>query len=192
MIRPSILIIIRKILEVNFRKQKETIAQYFPTAEHEYVLDLGCGTGEFSEFFGNKSYTGIDIDPANIKYAQKKYRNKKFLAADAKNLPFSQDYFDKILVVGVFHHLSGTDTDQVMTEVKRVLKPSGKILIMEDTKTKSVLTRLIHRLDQGSYIRSEKEWQELFSKNLVTEKFFTFKNGLLYYSTFLLSKKNEF
>lgn len=59
--------------------------------------------------------------------------------------------------MGVFHHLSNEDCQQVFSELKRVVKPEGLLLIMEDTKSKSPLTEFIHYLDQGDYIRAEKE-----------------------------------
>lgn len=188
MISPSILIIIRKIVENNFKKQKEIIKKYFKLMENDLVLDLGCGPGEFSPLFEKKNYIGIDVNKKDIVYASKKY-DKKFLVADAKKLPFADSYFNKILVMGVFHHLSEVDCLFVMSEINRVLKDRGEVLVMEDTKSNSILTKFIHYLDQGNFIRHQQEWEKLFNAKFKIIKSFTFKNGLCFYSAFLLKKK---
>ena len=188
MIPTSILIVIRRIIENNFKKQKEIIKKYFNLTENNLVLDLGCGSGEFSTLFEKENYIGIDINKKDIAYASKKY-DKKFLTADAKKLPFLENYFTKILVMGVFHHLSEADCLQVMSEINRVLKPEGEILIMEDTKSNSILTKFIHYLDQGDFIRPQDEWEKLFNRQFEIIKNFSFKNGLCFYSAFLLKKK---
>lgn len=186
---PSISIILRKIVENNFRKQKKIIKKYFLIASKDRLLDIGCGTGEFSVFFSSEGYTGVDINPANIRYASSHYK-RKFLVADGKKLPFPDNSFSKVLVVGVFHHLSDIDSQKVINEIKRVLKPDGKFLVMEDTESDNCITTLMHRLDQGKFIRSKLEWWKMFENDYLVENNFTFKNSICFYSAFLLSQKN--
>ena len=183
--RPEISIFLRKIVEVNFRTQKEIIRQYFGSGPNERVLDLGCGTGEFSPYFSKSKYVGIDIDPKNITYAKKHYKGE-FLVADARQLPFKNESFDKVLVVGVFHHLSTDDCQLVFKEMKRVLKKDGKVLIMEDTRSKRLIVRILQSVDQGAYIRDFSEWNSLLAGNFIIEKSGVFNNGACFYSYFLL------
>lgn len=183
--RPEISIVIRKILEHNFKNQKAIIKKYFSADQADNILDVGCGTGEFSVFFPEQNYTGIDLDPENIRYAKAHYRGN-FLAADATRLPFTDGSFSKVLVVGVFHHLNEQDAGAALAEIRRVLKPTGNFLVMEDTVSNKYLTKLLHRVDQGKFIRTNQEWRQLFSRNWLIEKDFTFNNGVCYYSTFLL------
>lgn len=51
MLPPSLLILVRKILENNFKKHKEIIKKYLTVDDNGLILDLGCGSGEFSVFF---------------------------------------------------------------------------------------------------------------------------------------------
>lgn len=182
--RPAISIFLRKIVEVNFRAQKRLIRQYFQSNSNERVLDFGCGTGEFSPLFLESQYTGIDVDPKNIAYA-KKHHKGKFLIADGRRLPFANESFDKVLVVGVFHHLSTEDCRLAFKEIKRVLKRSGQLLIMEDTHSKRFLVRLLQSVDQGAYIRDLSEWSSLLSENFVIQESGVFNNGACFYSYFL-------
>lgn len=183
--RPKISIFLRKIVEVNFRTQKKIIRQYFTADPNERVLDLGCGTGEFSPHFSKSQYIGIDIDPKNIAYARKHY-NGDFRIADGRRLPFPNENFDKVLVVGVFHHLSTEDCRLVFKEIKRMLKKYGKILIMEDTRSGRPIVKFMQSVDQGAYIRDFSEWNSMVAENFIIEKSGTFNNGACFYSYFLL------
>ena len=182
--RPEISIFLRKIVEVNFRTQKKMIGKYFESGPNECVLDLGCGTGEFSPSFSKSQYIGIDIDPKNIVYARNHYRGN-FLVADGRRLPFPDESFDKVLVVGVFHHLSTDDCRSVFKEIKRALKKGGRVLIMEDTHSNRFIVRILQSVDQGAYIRDFSEWNSLLIDNFTIEKSGVFNNGACFYSYFL-------
>ena len=184
----SIAIVLRKIVELNFRKQKSAIRRFLSLRPSERVLDVGCGTGEFAPFFSVEQYDGIDIDPSNIAYAKRHFPHR-FQTADAMHLPFADASFDAVLVVGVLHHLSLEQCERVCAEMIRVLKQNGRLLIMEDTKSTRFITELMHRLDQGAYIRTKAEWEELFRKHFTIDEAWTFNNGVCFYSAFVLRKK---
>lgn len=92
---PKIFIILRKIIENNFRGEKEVINKHFICQTDDKILDLGCGTGEFSVYFNPEIYTGLDIEKGYIDFAQKNYKGN-FLVGDATCLPFSNNSFSKI------------------------------------------------------------------------------------------------
>lgn len=182
---PRVSIILRKILEFNFAGEKKLIRKYLAVKLGEKVLDLGCGTGEFSVCFGSEGYVGIDISSANIQYAAGHY-DKKFLVADAKSLPFPDKFFDKILVVGVLHHLDDGSCRRALLEMRRVLKPDGTVLVIEDTVGGGLLSSLIHRLDMGANIRKRNEWENLLGECFNIEMSQSLTSGFCFYTTFLL------
>jgi ubiquinone/menaquinone biosynthesis C-methylase UbiE len=97
----------------------------------EQVLDVGCGDGVLLERIV-KTYgvcgTGVDISPLSIKRARaNSNRTIKFLIAKATNLPFSDMVFDIVLGFDVLEHIK--DQGEVLSEIVRVLKPKGKLLI---------------------------------------------------------------
>lgn len=185
---PGISIFLRKIVELNFREQKCIIREHFNALPQDRVLDFGCGTGELSVFFSPEQYTGIDIDSHNIAYAKKHYRGN-FLVADGTKLPFTDKSFTKILIVGVFHHLNDAQSIEAIREIKRVLAPEGIVLCMEDTMSRSWITELMHKIDQGDYIKSFDSWHKMFQNEFALEKSWTFKNGICFYSAFLMKMK---
>lgn len=100
--------------------------------EGERVLDLGCGNGRLSELFRDKNieYIGVDNSEKLIEIAKAKYPEAKFQVASALNLPFPDDYFDKIFSIAVLHHIPSDELRQeFIKEAKRVLKPGGILII---------------------------------------------------------------
>lgn len=188
---PRISTVLRKLVEVNFRKQKQTIRIFLASGVKGTILDLGCGTGEFAPLFPVGSYTGLDVDAKSIAYASRKYRPRKFVVGDGTNLPFGDRSFDKILIAGVLHHLNDDDCRRVISEVKRTLKDGGQALVMEDTKSDSYFTKIMHAVDQGRYIRTFAQWQDFFQDGFDVKKSFTFSNGLCFYSAFLLDIRHD-
>jgi len=111
------------------------------------VLDIGCGNGRLYQLFkdlsslqGAKSeklkakkieYTGIDISEKLIEIAKKQYPKCRFEVGDMVGLPFGDQEFDVVFCLVAFHHLPTEQLQlQTLAEMKRVLKPNGKIILL--------------------------------------------------------------
>jgi ubiquinone/menaquinone biosynthesis C-methylase UbiE len=186
---PRIFILLRRILENNFKSQKKVIKEQFIIAGNDQVLDLGCGTGEFSTFIPPQQYTGLDIDKKYIDFATKNYK-RKFLVGDARKLPFADKTFSKIMVIGVFHHMSDELSSAVLSEVKRVLKDDGEFLFMEDLESPddTFFTKRLHKLDKGEHIRSTEQYIELVEPFFSIKSADKIRSGLLPYQVLILKK----
>jgi len=187
---PKIFIFLRRILENNFRGEKQVIRDHFKLSPGDQVLDLGCGTGEFSVFIPSQQYIGLDIEPAYIEYAKKNYAGK-FILGDASKLDFPDRSFNKIMVIGVFHHMSDALSGKVLHEASRVLSDDGTFLFVEDLSSpeNNFLTRWLHKLDKGEFIRTTEGYRNLVSPHFKIEKSFTMKSGLHPYQVFVLKKQ---
>ena len=90
-------------------------------------LDVGCGTGAFSELIlrhcSPKSMAGIDPSPAQIEYAQKLLPAVRFQVADSSALPFDDQRFDVVASALVIHFIP--DRAKAFAEMRRVLRPGG-------------------------------------------------------------------
>jgi len=129
------------------------------------VLDLGCGNGRFFEFLKDKDihYIGVDFSEKLVEIAKEKYPKVKFQVADALNLPFPNNYFDKIYSIAVLHHIpSEKFRIQFFEEARRILKPNGFfILTVWKTESKKNLNlfikntalRLTGKLEKGDTFR---------------------------------------
>jgi len=101
------------------------------------VLDAGCGPGGKTVFYAKKgcrSIVGVDLDPVRIAHASKFLSehpadNVSFKVGDLSKLDFAKDSFDIIFLNDVFEHIERPLLEQVLCELKRVLKPGGRICL---------------------------------------------------------------
>ena len=96
---------------------------------NDKILDIGCGNGRFFPFFRGK-YLGIDNSERLLELARKKFPKANFQKADALNLPFNNESFDKIYSIAVLHHIPSKELRlRFLREAKRVLKPNGFLIL---------------------------------------------------------------
>lgn len=122
------------------RKFRESILRLAHLSPGESVLDVGCGTGSLAIAakshvgFKGKLY-GIDASPEMIARAVRKARKAgveiDFRNALAESLPFPNAQFDAVLSTVMLHHLPGKLRVQCADEIKRVLKPGGRVLAVD-------------------------------------------------------------
>lgn len=88
------------------------------------LLDFGCGKKPYETLFQNVSeYIGIDFDGEGHIHTNEKID----VIYDGKSIPFPDNTFDGILSTEVFEHIF--NPDEIILEIKRVLKNQGLILI---------------------------------------------------------------
>jgi ubiquinone/menaquinone biosynthesis C-methylase UbiE len=93
------------------------------------MLELGCGTGQWTEYFINQGFklTGIDISEEMLKIAQAKNLKADILKADSSHIPFDDNSFFAISSITMLEFVE--DQDRVLQEIHRVLKPNGWIIL---------------------------------------------------------------
>ncbi|MCL5957699.1 MAG: class I SAM-dependent methyltransferase [Chloroflexi bacterium] len=190
-IGPLLTSLLRRIVEHDFRGEKAVVRREFPgflTGDGRRLLDLGCGSGELSHLFPRLCYVGIDISRIEVALARERCR-RDYCVMSGGALGFQEGVFDHILVAGVFHHLLDTEAVPVLQEMKRVLRPHGSAVVMEDVPTvspRNLLGRLIHNLDRGAFIRTEREYESLFARCFEVDKKYWMRSGVCDYSVFVL------
>lgn len=197
--RPTLWNLFRRILEFNFVEERRVVnRELMPGATRikaegraPIILDLGCGTGELASSFLNAGYeyVGIDIEPDRIKYARKAYPKGTFHVMDASHLRYPDGYFDQILVTGVLHHLTDDEVRSIVAEMRRVLRPEGRALVMEDIALRgslNLLGALVHLADEGSHIRRPKQYAPLFTPDLSIITTYPVRCGVCDYQAFVL------
>ena len=114
------------------------------------VLDVGCGpaidTVPLSEFIGDKGrIVGVDNDPEMLEAANQELiklkvtKNVQHTVGNVFSLPFQDGEFDIIHAERLFQVFPKTAIDQVFTELNRVLKSDGRIVLVDmDMATLSV------------------------------------------------------
>ena len=179
---------LRKIIEFNFIFIEKILKKEINDRSKKIkILDIGCGSGEISRFFNNLDYIGIDVNSDYIEFARKIYK-KNFEVMNAQKLRFKKHYFDYVVIIGVLHHIDDKNCNLILNEIKRVIKDTGKIIIIEDVNTQSkidLLGNIIRKLDVGEHIRTQKEWLELLSKKINIKKQYRFKSFIPTYEVFI-------
>ncbi|ELX8379742.1 bifunctional demethylmenaquinone methyltransferase/2-methoxy-6-polyprenyl-1,4-benzoquinol methylase UbiE [Providencia vermicola] len=110
---------------------------------NQRVLDLAGGTGDltakFSRLVGEKGEVILaDINDSMLKMGREKLRdlgivgNVSYVQANAEELPFPDNYFDCITIS--FGLRNVTDKDKALRSMFRVLKPGGRLLVLEFSK----------------------------------------------------------
>ncbi|MBR3783726.1 MAG: bifunctional demethylmenaquinone methyltransferase/2-methoxy-6-polyprenyl-1,4-benzoquinol methylase UbiE [Bacteroidales bacterium] len=110
------------------------------------VLDVACGTGDMAVSLVERgcTVTGVDISEEMLAIARQKAPIVTFMIADAEHLPFHDASFDAVTCAfGVrnFVHL-----EQGLSEMLRVLKPGGRMVILELATPDSSLIRPFYNL----------------------------------------------
>lgn len=103
--------------------------------EGERVLDMGCGTGRFTVPLAatGAEVTGLDLSTGMLSVAGKKLAERGLKAemrqGDMANLPFLDETFDTVTSMLALMHIPLADRQAVFSEVSRVLKPGGRMLL---------------------------------------------------------------
>jgi 2-polyprenyl-3-methyl-5-hydroxy-6-metoxy-1,4-benzoquinol methylase len=112
-----------------FRKRKGFIDQCSSLGAGDSVLEIGCHAGAFLAGFSGEGrrLVGIDITPQFIKVAQEQFGIEAYCADATRGLDFADGAFAVVIMTEVIEHV--IDTDFLLNEIKRVLKPGGSFLI---------------------------------------------------------------
>ena len=121
----------------------------------EAVLDLAAGTGDITLRLAKRMrgkgagadiegrLVSSDINAAMLKIGEERLRNKgwlknlEFIIANAEALPFADNSFD--LITMAFGLRNVTHQDKALAEMARVLKPGGRVLVLEFSRPKNAV-----------------------------------------------------
>jgi len=90
------------------------------------ILEIGCGTGQLLNSLGPKVGIGIDFSEEMIKIASSKYKNLKFIVADANDFTF-KDKFEYIILYNAVGYFN--DIQQVFRNIKKNCTKKTRIIV---------------------------------------------------------------
>jgi ubiquinone/menaquinone biosynthesis C-methylase UbiE len=135
----------------------EKVANH-PNMESPTILDFGCGCGRMVRFLNNtsasKTIHACEVNPDHVGWCRDNLNNVKVSQCDVlPPLPYQDQMFDLIYGLSVFTHLSESHAAQWLSEMKRVLKRDGILIVT------------IHGLTALNTIKDSTLHQQMFNLN---------------------------
>lgn len=95
------------------------------------LLDVGGGTGAATEryAFGCGEITILEPDPRKVALGRRRRPSIRFEQGRGEAIPSPDGSFDRVVAVVAFHHME--DQTKALQEMRRVLKPDGRLVILE-------------------------------------------------------------
>ena len=112
------------------KKEKlDLIRRHIHPRRGDLVLDLGCAQGILSYFLRRQGGTWIstDLDLTNLK-SSRALLGSGLVQMGERDLPFRDGAFDQVVCLDYLEHVD--DDDRVLNEVRRVLKPGGRLVLI--------------------------------------------------------------
>lgn len=123
---------------------------------HQRVLDIGCGTGTLAVLIKRRQPTadviGLDPDPKALARARRKAERAgvtiRFDHGFSDALGYPDGAFDRVFSSMMFHHLRAESKPKTLGEIRRVLRPGGRLELLDfagpHSSPRGWLARLIH------------------------------------------------
>ena len=126
------------------------------------VLDVGCGPAAILDFLPNVKYIGLDHNPKYIATASYKYGTRgTFICAGVEQLnEHGLETFDRIIILGVMHHLDDQQLTQLMASLKNRLNSTG-VLITFDVAyedKQNLIAKFLAKNDRGKFVRTKDQY----------------------------------
>ena len=171
----------------------ETMNTWFKMVENhkdKVVLDIGCGPGKDSQYFGkSKKYVGLDLSEKYIESAKKNYASLGefycLSVEEIEEMPIEE--VDIVIMKGVFHHLSDGTVSDFLERIKQKLSNDGKIFSIDPMFiVRQNVSNFIVSLDRGMFVRSDADLLKLLSKHMQVESKNIIKQSFPPYQRILL------
>lgn len=113
------------------RLEHALAAADLPARPNARVLDLGCADGILWPDLRGRvgSIIGVNYDEWLSRQCRQRFPDGIVMRADARKLPFADASFDLIICLEMFHFLDLVDHEQGIGEMRRVLRPGGRLVL---------------------------------------------------------------
>lgn len=97
------------------------------------ILDVGCGIGLGHSDIAKQVHTlhGVDVSEKSIELATGNNTDVSYKTYEGGRLPYDDNSFDCTYAIGVLHHMPKSEWQNIVIEMKRIIRPGGQVLIIE-------------------------------------------------------------
>jgi SAM-dependent methyltransferase len=119
---------------------------------HGSVLDVGGGTGLTRPLLPAWNYCCLDPDRQKLEGFRTKFPDEESVQASACEIPLADASFDLCIMVAVSHHLADEEFRRALAEIKRILRPQGKFMLLDAVwNPTNIRGRFLWSVDRGSF-----------------------------------------
>ena len=157
----------QRLVSLNFRVFLNELRRENFFAPGKSILDVGCGTGFLRDHLPDADYLGVDLNAKYIAAARRK-RGDCFQVGNALEVGRLPRQFDRVVCIGLLHHLDEGQARTALAQCRSRLKPGGEIFILDALwpPGKNAVGRALRQSDNGAFVRTLDEWRSIFSSEL--------------------------
>ena len=124
---------------------RKKVAKLVNSQPGQTILDLAAGTGSSSIVFLREGVKVVAADFSNgmLEEGRKRHPELEFVFADASSLPFADQEFDTVTISFGIRNVEKTEV--ALSEMLRVLKPGGKLVVCEFSRIPNKLMHSVYR-----------------------------------------------
>lgn len=138
---------IERYILKDYQGSMDLINRHLSLNKNYWVIDVGGGTGFFSQAIIEKVSEAVVVDPSNKMLLKIKNPNISVIQGDGSFLSVKDETFDLAVLVNVLHHIHRNKQKEVLAEVFRTLKKNGRLFIIEVFFPKTFFNRLFCTLE---------------------------------------------
>ncbi|VVE76851.1 Aklanonic acid methyltransferase DauC [Pandoraea captiosa] len=148
------------------RDRANYVNEYLMASSGMRVLDIGCGPADILAHLPDVEYYGFDISERYIAQANARFsaRNARFTCAmvDEDRLA-ALPRFDRVIAIGLLHHLDDQDAIAVLRMVAARLAPGGRVVTLDPcfTDDQNAIARWLVKSDRGQNVRTREGYNAL-------------------------------
>lgn len=140
------------------RAYRRQVADLLRLSGKETILDVGCGTGDYSQLLDFRTYVGVDYNEQYIQWACQAYGadgRVSFFKMDVADVPRLDLRLDSAFCVGVTHHLSDEELKKMATDVLASIAVRFVIVdLVLPPLWRNPLSHVLIRMDRGRHGRT--------------------------------------
>ncbi len=143
------------------------------------ILDIGCGTADILGHLPAVEYRGFDQNASYIQAAQRRFGPRgTFLCKDLRTEPVDSAAYDRVLALGVLHHLNDEECLNLLRLAKAALKPGGHFVTIDGCfiPNQNKIARWLMQKDRGHSVRTQAGYADLISKVFSHAKVFLYND----------------
>lgn len=162
--------------------QEKFVSEILQVRAGMRILDIGCGPAEILNRLPEVDYVGFDTSARYIDKARRNHGDRgRFIHSPlTEDIADGMESFDRVIALGVLHHLADDEALLLFRTAKASLKPGQKLITFDGayTENQSFIAKLLLDGDRGQFVRTPEEYIAL-AKRVFDDVSVTIHNDLL-------------